>query len=264
MKALDLNNIHKSEQKYELEFYEYLFNQVFNNQEEKDFVEGLLNKTDVFLFGGVIRDYLFSKYSPKSENLYFKNDFEDIDFVVSQLDENFIKNYIVGKTQFGGFTLKICDHFYDIWEISKTWNYKDVLKEKTSNFDILKSSVFFSFNSVSFHLNKKKWRSSKKFDKTIRNNMLDIVFKNNPNPHLCIMRAYKYSNKYKLKLSPNLRKYIQVNFKPKEFEHYQLSRYDKLIYSRNDIFNFIKKINYGKNRVTSSNKEVSLDIQFPS
>jgi len=258
-----LNSTIKTEQQYQNEFFDYLYNHIFKEQEEKDFVNRLIDKTDVFLFGGVIRDYLFSQFSPNADNKYFKNDFEDIDFVVSELDENIINEYVEDKTQFGGFTLKICDHYYDIWQLSKTWNYEYVNKNKATHFDVLKSSVFFSFNSVSFHLNTKKWRWGKEFDKTIRYNMLDIVFENNPNPHLCIMRAYKYSNKYKLKLSPKLRKYIQSHFQPTEFENYQLYRYNRIIYNRNEIFNFIKEINYKTDKAKSSKNEVELNIQFP-
>lgn len=236
------------------DFYDYLFSAVFNSSEEEILIKDLEGQTDVYLFGGITRDHLFSSFTKHS-----LDETEDIDIVVTELNIDTIQKYIVKRTKFGGYKLKINGSLYDIWELKDTWNYNKIDKKINSDLVKLSKLVFFSFNTSIYWINKRLWYISREFGKSVRNEVLDIVFGQNPYPELSIIRAYKYFKKYNYILSPRMKNYLKSNFDPVELENYQKDRYGSIRYNINDLYKYIMTNNYIQKDNVKSNQLNILD-----
>ena len=215
------------------QFYDYLFSSVFKSNEEKFFIKNLEQQTQVYLFGGITRDRLISKIP----NREFENT-DDIDIVVKKLNKESIKKYIIKKTKFGGYKLKINYASYDIWQLGDTWNYNESNKNYNSDLEKLSELVFFSFNTSIYWINKRLWYISRRFNKSLRKGLAP-VFLDNPYPELSILRAYKYFKKYNYTLSPKMKDYLKSKFDPIKLENYQKDRYGRIIYNIKDLYKYI-------------------------
>lgn len=210
-----------------------------------DFAEYLQSKTQVYLFSGVIRNYFLKR----------DYDLRDIDFMIEDdLDiTNLFPHLFVTKNSFGGYKTKIESLSVDLWSINKTWGLnrgqlklpfsqpEDVSKDIYKD---IPNTTFFNFSSIVFSMNERKFIIGKPFLRFLRDKELDVVLEENPHPALCIINSFYYSEKYRLRLSKKLKKYIVHNYRMnfEKFSEVQEKHFKRIIYSENEIIEKIKEL----------------------
>jgi hypothetical protein len=183
----------------------------------------LLSRSDLFVFGGAIRDIVF-----------FDNDqVRDLDIVVVGLSNDNLANIfdrtIVRRTRFGGVNCLLKDVFLDIWSLEETWAMrKKHFDAKASN---LPYSVFLSTDGIIFNIKNRQIIESA-FIKSIEKKEIDIVFEPNPFPALSVLRAIVHKRKYNFSLSERLCEYIMNYFKQEDEPLKDICRVQKSHYGR--------------------------------
>ncbi|MBK6771346.1 MAG: hypothetical protein IPG78_04250 [Ignavibacteria bacterium] len=95
-------------------FSEFLYNHIFTSNEEIKFINKLLEKDDLLIFGGVIKDFLLAIRESKE---FYDIDFKDIDLVATNIQDEikeFLNDYSIRVNVFGGFKLKLDNKDYDL------------------------------------------------------------------------------------------------------------------------------------------------------
>lgn len=217
----------------------YVWNKLFVTAKEKKFLSDILKDTDVMIFGGVIREFVFNNFQ--------KVDHRDIDLVIvnkSKNIEDLLNKYLLNRNSFGGYKLKIDNKDIDIWEFNTTWAIKNQYPLFYSMTEFLPNTSFFNINAVVFSIGKNKLLASDGFIKFFEDEVLDIEFGLNPLPSLCLIKTFEYHEKYKLKLSPSIKNYITKNFKDAKLDltKTQIKHYGKIKYSEIELNKFFSKI----------------------
>jgi hypothetical protein len=216
------------------------FDILSNRPKANDFILQLEKETELLLFGGCVRDYLDHNYEELPR---------DFDIVVKK-DNNFsLKEYIKNtncffkENKFGGFKIHLDDLTFDIWEIHKTWAFKEQKVEYKSYIDLNKT-VFLNIDSIFYNLNSCNLYNEE-YLKAFRNNELDIILDDNPFPDLNITRALKYQSKYNLKFSSKLNdffvKWLDKHENPLEainhLKSIEIKRYNNSTINWSNIYN---------------------------
>lgn len=180
------------------------------------FIEILSTITDVLVFSGVIRNFVINP----------STDIRDLDLVLNDNEEDveiFLKIFNYRKNSYGGYKLFIGELSVDIWYLKDTWAFKNNKVERLL-FDSynLPLTAFFNFSSVVYNFNNKSFISSKNFLSFIKKREIDLVLEENPYPELCIVNTIYYKERFKLKVSTNLKKYYVKNFPFLEEEKFNL------------------------------------------
>ena len=229
-KLIDIENEIKSKS---IDFSDYL-NNLFPDK-IVSFINEIKLHTNVYLFSGIIRDFF----------IHQKNDFRDIDLIIEdELEiETIYSEMVFKKNSFGGYKIIIENINIDLWVVKNTWalNYGQ-LKLSFEHIDHLPYTTFFNFSSILFSLNTNKFIVGKPFLQFLRDKKINVVFKDNPYPELCIINSFYYSDKYKIKLSKELIKYIinEYNLNISSYIDIQKKHYGYIKYSIDDL---IKRIN---------------------
>lgn len=191
-----------------------VFNRLNNDLSASLFLMQLMSEANIYLFGGAVRDYLNGEI----------NNARDLDFVLESKNDGFyidISMYIYGgvtytKNRFGGYKITFNNHLtIDVWNIQDTWAFK-TNKLMTSPSNLLKS-VYLNIDSVVYCLNTDKYidNCDKSYYEIMKNGILDIVFEDNPQIELNLLRALVLRDKYKMKFSKKLEdvlfNYININ-----------------------------------------------------
>lgn len=190
------------------------------------------SKTDVYVFSGVIRNYLLGE--PLSR---------DVDFVVRNLDSIEIpldlrQNYVIKKNSFGGYKVKIGGLTIDIWDIEKTWTLTRNPNLKATPNTLLKT-VFFNFSSIIYDIKRRAFVFGDDFTKFYRNKEIDVVNESNPNDALCIVNTMYYAIKLESPIRYKLCRWIVEHYKDDyQYEQVQLSHFHSVLYSKDDIVRF--------------------------
>ena len=208
--------------KKESEFTSYVFDSLFKSKSERHLLEILMTAFNSYIFGGVIRDYFLTKIGTPNH--------KDIDIVVDKIDkplQEYLTEFIIRKTRFGGYKIVMSNNDYDIWPLHETWAFK-----KTPRLDLdfdlfqdLPSTSFFNITAVVYSLENRRLIQNKKFKSGIEYKKLDIVYKPNPFPELCFIKAFEYKNKYNMTLTKKLERYL-INIYPK-YENKLISSQEK-------------------------------------
>ncbi len=192
-----------------------------------ELVNKLLSETNVYLFSGIIRDYF----------LETENGFRDIDFVIEDdLDiEALFSDLTIRKNSFGGYKIMIDPITIDLWCIKNTWGFSK--QTRLPFVDCLPDTTFFNASSILFSLNNQRFIIGKPFLKFLSKKELDIVLEMNPEPALCIVNSLYYKEKYNLKLSKRLKRYLSNNRDKytAEFDNIQEKHFKEIIYTTEDI-----------------------------
>ena len=205
-----------------------------------DFANRLQSKTQVYLFSGVIRNYFLKK----------NYDLRDIDFMIEDdLDiKKLFPKLFITKNSFGGYKTKIDSLSVDLWSINKTWGLSrgqpKLPFESEDTSEEIPNTTFFNSSSIIFSMNERKFIIGKPFLRFLRDKELDVVLEENPYPALCIINSFYYSEKYRLKLSKKLKKYIIHNYSTnvEKFNEVQIKHFEKIIYSENEIIEKIEEL----------------------
>jgi len=192
-------------------------------------LEWLCTQTNVYVFSGVIRNFLLGK-----------TDCRDLDIVVDSLDSvRRLLNVLpyAHKNQFGGFKISFSFLDVDVWELDKTWGIK--AKNMNTSPTSLVNSAFFNFSGILYHLNEHRFLISEQFCYFYNTKEMDLILEENPFPELCIVNTFYYQDKYSFKISNNLKKWIvreYAHIKDKQrLINVQVRHYSRIYYSLAEI-----------------------------
>mgnify|MGYP000908847970 FL=1 len=161
-----------------------------------------------YVVGGYFRDFLNNKDSRDVDIIVDIKDIKLID-IIQRTGCKYYQNRHKGiKLDLGGITV-------DLWSLENNWAFKNGLVKLNDN-DKLKSiakGCFFNYDALVINL--KDYKYNAEFYLDFQNNgILDILqktnrYKNlNPTPEANIVRAFYIKEKYNIKFSENLIKYI--------------------------------------------------------
>ena len=243
----DIKHIEKIEEVFNI----YLESLFYKSELKKRFWKEIICKTNSYIFGGVIVDFL-----NKNSN------HRDIDIVVESLTENQLKElskYQFQQNSFGGYKISIDNLIIDLWFLDKTWAFKRNNYLNLDLYKLLPSTSFFSSTAIIFSIKEKKLYYKDSFRQFVENKKIDIIFEENPYPELCIVKSYQYYIQ-KFKFSTQLEEYIVKNFTRSQssLEQIQIKHYGFVKYSIEDLCEFYNKIKM--NRKTEYQSRSSNEI----
>lgn len=165
----------------------------------------LNNAGDLFLIGGVLREYLDNDAI---------NSLRDIDIVIKINDtnvwNNIIKKYNPSKNIFCGYKFICSEFIFDVWLIEETWAFKNNLVHYNNCDEFIENlqhTVFLNMDALVYDFKKGIWYKDK-YDKAIKENTIDVVLKDNPQIPLNIVRLFVIKNRYNMKISNTLKDII--------------------------------------------------------
>lgn len=233
--AKKLSEIKELIESREIPFYHFLEEVIDTNV--FNFIELMSQKTNVYLFSGIIRNY------------FLKNSIiRDVDIVIESDDkiQSLIKKYEYRINSFGGYKVMINDMEIDIWRMDKTWaiNYHQTIL----NFDLDKyipNTAFFNFSAIIYSINKKEFIYTKHFLRFLRDKKMDVVYIPNANYHLCVVNSFYYSDKYNLKFSKHLSEIIKKIHSriDKDYSSVQKKHFGEILYKNLEIEERLEKLN---------------------
>lgn len=223
-------------------FSNYLKERLDN--EVLEFINMLEDQTSLYLFSGIIRDYFININDNYNDNIEIR----DVDLVFDgQLQmESVLNGYVFEKNSFGGYKVKIGDTDIDIWNLHDTWGLKrQELSHKSDSLNNLPNSTFFNFSSILFSLHEKEFIVGEPFLHFYEKKEIDIVYKENPYPELCVVNSIYYHKKTNLKLSKKLRSYIldHKNIERSRLQNVQLKHFNEVIINDEEFDLFFERIN---------------------
>ncbi|WP_068675259.1 hypothetical protein [Oceanobacillus sp. Castelsardo] len=180
------------------------FEEIFQERlEAKKLLSDLENNGELLLFGGCIRDYLDHEFEqiPRDFDIVLNDMFIDIDTILQ------MNKFSYRRNKFSGYKVFVDDIVFDIWDIRNTWAFKEDKLSYTEVSDLNKT-VFLNIDSIFYNLNDCQLYDNG-FKDALSNQELDIVLADNPFPELNLVRAFRYSEKYKLKFSTKLELFIK-------------------------------------------------------
>lgn len=193
----------------------------------------LICECDAFVFGGAIKDFIVDKIKIH----------RDIDIVVEKISNElleYITRISYEQNRFNGYKLKIGNLAIDLWEIDKTWAFRNGVWDNKPLRESLPSTVFFNATAVIFSLKELKFHYDDKFIDFLNNRILDIVYEQNPSPGFCIVKTYDYCTRYMVELSDRLKEYIVKEFDKNvdKLIEIQKQHYGVVLYSLEELRSF--------------------------
>ena len=234
--AKKLNDIQNLIESKSFLFHQYFYDNI--DADVKKFISHLKNKTRVFIFSGIIRDFfLFKSHTP----------FRDIDLIIEDdlILENIFQDINFKKNSFGGYKIKFKEVDIDLWVIKKTWALnRGQLKFEFDYLNTLPKTTFFNFSSIIYSLSSKKFIIGKDFLRFLRDKKIELVLGENPYPDLCIVNSFYYSDKLKLDIGMKLKSYLKSNYteNKENLKTIQLKHFGHILYSDDYIKNRIERI----------------------
>lgn len=174
------------------------------------------------IFGGTLRSLLLSRIDSE-----FRERPRDVDIVVAidsadELQERF-RPHIHRINRFGGLQLRRyieksddreMNEFYplDVWTLGSTWAFHQ-RESLLPRFSSLPDTTFFNIEAIAVEVwpagNRRKIYSGEdQFFHGIASRTLEINFRENPYPGLCIVRALALAYRLRFKIGPILAQYI--------------------------------------------------------
>lgn len=190
----------------------------------KALVECVASQVPVYIFSGVIRNFLLG---------YLSN--RDIDFVALDSQKviiplSLLRSVSIRKNKFAGYKLTTGGLTIDCWDVSKTWG---ILQEgMKSNAYSLMNTAFFNFSSIVYDYNNKRFLISEDFCRFYSTHIMEVVYTKNPRIDTCIVNALYYADYFGFSIGKSLRKWIVRNYKEGlDFGNAQMSRFQSVVYS---------------------------------
>ena len=224
-----LSNIEKEIRSKEETFFRFLKEAL--EGELFDFIETLSQKTKVYVFSGIIRNYFLHNYLVRDVDLVVESD-NEIQQILTNVD------YRINS--FGGFKIRIGNKNVDLWRINKTWalNHQQLVLDLDLE-RFIPSTAFFNFSAVVYSINDRRFIYKKDFLSFLSTKTIDYVYAPNANESLCVVNTLYYSDKYNLKIGNKLQKLIMDWHKTgnKSYKDIQMKHFGKIIYPDNLIEN---------------------------
>ena len=222
--------------------------------ESSQFLRGLMRDATVYVFGGVVRNFL-------DKNL---NKARDIDLVLCSHNRRKINipsylgsKVVYRKNRYDGYKIIFSEDFIvDVWNLQDTWAFKYKKTKLLPTVINLMKTVYLNIDALVYSLNRGVFLGG--CDKHYRTNIhsLDIIFPQNPYENLNLMRALIFHQEYSYAFSQVLINRFKNYIKGKgtmeravqDLANVQLSHYHKLIIPEKELFILIKRI-YKENKI---------------
>ncbi|CEO15716.1 Uncharacterised protein [[Clostridium] sordellii] len=206
----------------------------------------LKEQGELLLFGGAVREYMDNEFHdlPRDFDIVIKKNNNSVN-----LDE-VLDKFEYKKNRFDGYKIKVDSLEFDVWEIEKTWAFKEnKIQINSQDYDKkLQDTVFLNIDSIVYNLSTKDYYN-KKYESAMKNKKLDIVLEENPYIELNLLRAILFKKKYNMNFSDKLR-FILAEFVHnnnnylKLMKDIQLKHYNSLKINCSDLDKEIKSIIY--------------------
>lgn len=203
--------------------------------------QNLLEVGDVYMIGGVLREY---RDKEKIEDL------RDADFIIDIHDrskwERIISIYRPGRNHFEGYKFSCSGFIVDVWEMEKTWALKNNIVTISGNdwLSTLPKTVFLNMDAIIYDMKHDRWYD-REYRQAKDTGVLDVVLEDNPYVELNVLRAMILQKKYDMTYSRRLRDIIRkclkkdVNLKQTLMD-IQYNRYQKEILTEQDIEDILR------------------------
>lgn len=208
--------------------FQLYVNTILPSEEARLLLKELSSQCEVYVFGGVIRNFLLGYPFHR-----------DLDFVVCtdhplSLSFRLLRRFNITKNKFSGIKLTQGNFTVDIWNIKDSWG---IIHRggKNTPYNLL-NTVFFNFSAIIFNYNTPRFISTELFDVFYKNLTMEVVYARNPFPSSCIVNSFHYTQEYNFTIGKSLRKWICKYAHDEEYEQQQLRRYGEILYS-NDVIN---------------------------
>ena len=196
------------------------------------FIDYVSSRTDIYIFSGVIRNYLKGY-----------REFRDIDFVTKEsidISERMLQGHSAVKNKFGGMKLRFNDVTIDVWSMDATWGMMQQKKRRYTP-NTLISTAFFNSSAIAFDYRRGRFVISDDFCNFYRNDIIDVVFPDNPIIGSCIINTMYYKNRFGCRIGKRLQKWIVNHYDAHyDFESVQNSRYGRVLYEDSIIKSFVE------------------------
>lgn len=205
--------------------------------------QDLLEVGDVYMIGGVLREY---RDKEKIEDL------RDADFIIDIHDrpkwERIISIYRPGRNHFEGYKFSCSGFIVDVWEMEKTWALKNNIVTMSGNdwLSTLPKTVFLNMDAIIYDMKHDRWYD-REYRQAKDTGVLDVVLEDNPYVELNVLRAMILQKKYDMTYSRRLRDIIRkclendVNLKQTLMD-IQYNRYQKKILTEQDIEEILRSL----------------------
>lgn len=193
--------------------------------EANDVISSLSNVTDLYIFGGMVRDIC----------LFGVNGFQsDID-VICNSDKNTLINALnfknikeVNENRFGGFRISQLQLDIDIWCMNDTWAFTNQLIE-FDGLDSVLSTTLMTWDSILYDFSNKKIICNDDYLKDLLAGRLELVLEKTPNEIGAIVRVLrtiygKHAQILGQKAACMLKRSI-MSYKPEELVFYESKSY---------------------------------------
>ncbi len=226
-------------EKVDIEIKKYIDALIAEDRSLRDLIRELIIDHEVFVVGGLIRDYLIGS----KENISHR----DIDFVVNEIDDNakhILAEFSFKANSFGGYKIKTEKHLIDLWEIGMTWAiissgyFNNLLLKET-----FPSSTFFNVTAAIYSINNAKLTYSEEFRKGIQERRVNIIYEPNPIPEMCILKTLEYFHEKNFRIGNELYNFIRNKrqiLSRRKFEEIQYTRYGEVKYEVQSIDELIE------------------------
>ncbi len=169
---------------------------------------------DVAIIGGMLRDLCL---------VGNKRFVSDVDLVAHPQNlrdfDRWINEIGAQKNRFGGFGVVLEKWKVDIWPIQRTWAAKEGHCE-VSNFNDLLKATFFNWDAVLFSLSERKLIANSNYFENLKNRILDINLRPNPNPLGNSVRALRYAYIWQASFKPQLAEFVLQTIKDYSWQHF--------------------------------------------
>lgn len=231
MKNNKLLSVRKTIQEQAPSFYVY-FKQIIKRSGIEDFFNYLSEHTRVYVFSGLIRNFLDG---------FLDN--RDIDIVLGgriEMPFHLLQGCNLYINKFGGVKVRTEDGFtIDIWFLDETWGLKKQYNKKRTPHSLI-STAFFNFSSILYDYNRKKFVISDDFCEFATEKVMNIVYPVNPSVERCIVNTMYYSDSYEYSIGASLRKWIVKHYDENmSFRNAQISRFGEEVIDDQMIKSFV-------------------------
>ena len=190
----------------------------------KSAIEELSEHSTVYIFSGIIRDFLTGVI----------DGVRDCDIVIHRGNDykiplSFLKGKKYKRNQFGG--LKIFDDnlSLDVWYLENTWG---IVKEgDIPNVHSLLNRTFFNFSSIVFDYSDAQFLYNEQFIEFLETKRIEVVYPCNPNIELCIVNSLYFADKCGLAIGDSLKQWLSSHFDDNvDFETAQICHFQRVLY----------------------------------
>ena len=192
----------------------------------------LVEQCDVYVFGGVIRNFLLGYPFHR-----------DIDLVVYAKEKitlpiELLHGINIARNKFGGVKLSLPHITIDVWGLESTWGLLQT-KGKATPYSLIRT-VFFNFSAIVFDYKHQHFIYSDDFLRFYDSKTIDLVYGRNPYPTACVVNTCYYAQEYNFSIGKKLRTWISRQALGDDIETQQVRRYGEVKFKEPIVNAFVE------------------------